>query len=216
MATLGDSDHYFSEPDDDTLCRLGGNGPINISQIMPIIKYVKDGESFIDVGCGSGTTLDILKILKKDVKYKGTDFINHRIEWLKRNYPGYEFEVEDARRLNEEDQSWDIVWSRHVVEHTNSFEGTIDEHLRVAKKKVICILFRALGNDDHEQIGNVTYGDRTYTDEFYNQYNREKIKAHLASKTDWKVNEFLENVSWDGTKTGRGEDTIIVLERING
>lgn len=216
MATLTDADHYFSEPNNDTLCRLGGNGPINVSQVMPIIKYIEDGTSFLDVGCGSGTTLDVLKMMKKDVKYKGTDFIEHRIKWLKETYPENEFEVGDARHINEEDASWDTVWSRHVVEHTGSFEDTIDEHCRVAKKQVICILFQNLRDDDHDNITNVKYGDRVYIDEFYNQYSRSKVKKHLESKRleGWEIIEFMENVSWDGAKDHRGDDTVIVLRKV--
>lgn len=213
-----DKDHYFSEPVNDTLCRLGGNGPINVSQLMPLIKYIKDGDSFLDVGCGSGTTLDALVTLKKMVKYKGTDFIEHRIAWLKDHYKDSilnpTFEVGDARHINEEDKSWDIVWSRHVIEHTNSFEETIDEHCRVAKKRVICILFRSLTDNESQEISNIKYGDRVYTDEFFNQYSRSKVKQHLEKKQDWQIVEFLEQVSWDGSRLGKGGDTIIVLDRI--
>jgi ubiquinone/menaquinone biosynthesis C-methylase UbiE len=209
-----DKDRYFSTPDNETWCRMGGNGPINVSQIMPLVKFTNDGDSFLDVGCGSGTTLDAIRAIKRDVKYKGLDFIHSRVDWLKKHYPGVDFDCQDARNMTEPDQSWDIVWSRHVVDHMESFEKAIDEQCRVSKKKVICILWYSLQDRDEHEIKPIVYEPITYSDEYLNQYSRSKIKDYLSAKSGWQVIEFLEEVSWQGDKKGKGGDTIIVLERI--
>ena len=210
-----DKDRWFATCDDFSLCRMGGNGPINVSQLMPIVQYVKDGDSFLDVGCGSGTTLDALNAVNKKVLYKGTDIIEHRIEWLKNTYDR-EFEVQDARHLQEDDKSWDIVWSRHVVDHLSSFEEAMDEHCRVAKKMVICILWMELMDIEEHHIKPIVDQGVEYKDEWTNQYSRDLVKGYLADKCEsgWKLREFLEKVTWDGSVDGKGRDTIIVLERI--
>ena len=227
MEPLTDQDRWFSTPENSTWCRLGGNGPMNVSQLMPIVKYVKDFDHFFDVGCGSGTTLDALKLAGKKVHYKGVDFIESRVKWLKEKYNPYTFgiggvkedtffEVEDARKLNEEDKSWDIVWSRHVVDHMESFENALDEQCRVAKRMVICVLWYSFTDADEHSIKPIFDNGKTYADEYLNQFSRKKVKVYLEDKckNGWQLLEFREHVSWEGDKEGKGDDTIIVLERI--
>lgn len=212
---MNDIDRWFSTCDDFSLCRVGGNGPINVSQLMPIIKYVNDGDSFLDIGCGSATTFDALKALKKEVTYKGTDIIEHRIKWCNETFGPY-FEVQDARNPAESDRSWDIVWSRHVIDHLGEFEAPMDEHCRVAKKMVICILWMQLSDLDDHLIKPIIDQGVTYPDEWTNQYSRKRVKDWLdkKSKEGWQIDEFVEQVTWDGSIGGKGRDTVIVLHRI--
>ena len=186
-----DKDHYFSEPVNDTWCRMGGNGPVNVTQIMPLIKYTQDGQSFLDVGCGSGTTLDAIHLIKRKFKYKGVDFIKSRVKWLKKTYPDNDFECQDAISLKEKDKSWDVVWSRHVVDHLDDFEQPLEEHCRVAKKRVICILWYALHDGEEHIIKNIDYSNevngKIYADEYLNMYSRKKVKAYLEKKCQEKA-----------------------------
>jgi ubiquinone/menaquinone biosynthesis C-methylase UbiE len=216
MEDVKQEDRWFSTPVIDTWCRMGGNGTINVSQLMPLIKFTRDGESFLDVGCGSGTTIDAIDAIKRDVVYKGVDFIERNVNWLKEKYPHREFAVEDARHLTEPDQSWDVVWSRHVVDHLDDFEQPLEEHCRVAKKRVICVLWYALHDGDEHIIKPIFDNGRTYADEYLNQFSRKKVKAFLdkKSKEGWQLLEFLEEVSWQGDKKGKGGDIIIVLGRV--
>jgi ubiquinone/menaquinone biosynthesis C-methylase UbiE len=210
---MADKNHYFSQPDNDTWCRMGGNGPVNVTQIMPLIKYTQDGQSFLDVGCGSGTTLDAINLIKRQVKYRGVDFIKSRVKWLKKTYPDNDFEYQDAINLKEKDNSWDVVWSRHVVDHLYEFERPILEQCRVAKKTVICILWYSMVDGPEHIISHVTY-EKVYADEYLNQYSRPKIQAFLASIPGWELIEFREKVSWQGDKAGKGDDIIIVLNKL--
>lgn len=213
-------EHWFSTCDDFSLCRVGGNGPINVSQVMPLLKFVNDGESFLDVGCGSGTTFDAIRAIKKDVIYKGLDFIDHRVEWLKKTFPGVDFEVGDARHLSEADKSWDVVWSRHVVDHLGGFEEPMDEHCRVAKKTVICVLWVPLNNGEEHLIKPIIDGPegnrKTYTDEWTNQYSRKLVQAWIEKKKTegWSLEAFEEDVVWIGSRLDKGHDTVIVLKRL--
>lgn len=216
MADIKSVDRWFNTPVKDTWCRMGGNGPINVSQLMPLIKFTKDGESFLDVGCGSGTTIDAIDAIKRDVKYKGVDFIDSTVEWLSKTYPNREFSIQDARYLREEDKSWDTVWSRHVIDHLDDFEQPMDEHCRVARKRVICVLWYSMHDGDEHIIKPIFDNGKTYEDEYLNMYSRKKVKAYLENKgkEGWQLSEFLEGVTQQGDKDGKGRDSIIVLERI--
>jgi len=222
MENIEPKDRWFTTMEDAKCCRMGENGPITVTQLMPLVKFTKDYESFLDVGCGSGTTIDALNAIKRIIKYKGIDIILHRVDWLKEHYPPYkfypslfEFEVQHACELKEKDKSWDTVWSRHLIDHVDSFEKAMDEHCRVAKKRVICILWYALTDAEEHKISHVTYDGVVYKDEYLNQYSKKKIQEYFDSKSkEWKVSEYLKEVSWRGDRAGKGQDTIIVLERI--
>src|SRR4030067_881346 len=212
MEIIKSEDRWFATLVNDVWCRMGGNGPINVSQLMPLVKWTYDEESFLDVGCGSATTLDAIKAIKRNVKYKGVDFIDSRIEWLKQNYPGYDFENQDARHLKEEDVSWDTVWSRHVIDHLDGFEQPMNEHCRVARKRVVCILWYAMNEKEEHDIKPIFDNGKTYPHEYLNQYSRKKIELYLEGKKTegWKLKEYHREVSWQGGKQGKGGDTILV------
>lgn len=213
---IDSKDRWFATVENSTLCRGEGNGPHAVTQIMPLVKYIEDGMSFLDVGCGGGTTIDAIAQLKKWVDYKGVDFIDHRIAWLKEKYIGYKFEVQDARHLQEEDKSWDIVWSRHLVDHLGNFEEAMDEQCRVAKKKVICILWVPLNLTEEHNIKPIKDGEKVYEDEWTNSFSKEKVMQYLKKKEQerWQLVTFEENVTYNGSMDSRGRDTVIVLQRV--
>lgn len=203
------SELWFDTVFPGTLCRGGGNGPDHPSQLYAIRKYVKSGESLLDVGCGNATTAEAIKNAKLEINYKGIDEIPKHIEWCKKAFPEFNFEVEDAEALSEKDQSWDVVYSRHVVDHMPSFEKALDEHCRVAKRLVIIILW--LGFTEKEDIiKNIVDGPldnrRTYKYEYFNRYSREKVMEAL-NKEGWRLVELTEHFK-------PKDDTIIVLERV--
>src|SRR3990167_9752431 len=140
MAIVDPTTLWFNTPDTWTLCRAGGNGSEHPSQLYAIKKYVESGMSFLDYGAGSATTLEALLNYAKDksdfyVNYLGVDIIPKNVEWCKENFKDFNFEVNPTlHKIDQPDQSWDVVYSRHVVDHMDSFEKALDEHKRVAKK----------------------------------------------------------------------------------
>ena len=152
---------------------------------------VQPGESLLDIGCGSATSWDAIRAYfpDKNIKYKGVDFIDHRIEFCKEPFPGAEFEVQNAMKLSEKDNSWDTVWSRHVVDHLQSFEEPMEEYLRVAKKRVICILFNSWTGGPEHEINQI----KDYQ-EWLNIYSKEKVVKWLESKKPEWNHKIIENV----------------------
>lgn len=194
------------------ICRGGGNGPYHPSQFAGL-RLVDKGESLLDVGCGSATTAECIieKFPDKNIKYKGVDFIPHRIDWCRKLYPKLNFEIQDAMKLKEADNSWDIVYSRHVVDHLKSFEEAIDEQIRVARKKVICILWYSFCRSDGHTIKNIEKNGIVYKDEYLNSYNLHKIYYYLLDNhPDWGFNIYFRI----GNKNQRA-DNIIYLYKID-
>jgi ubiquinone/menaquinone biosynthesis C-methylase UbiE len=203
---------WFNTPDTATLCRGGGNGPNHPSQLYAIKKYVKPNMSFLDYGCGSATTWEAIKsnLDWRPYWYKGSDIIPKNIKWSKEQYPEVEWGVNHSiHKIGEPDESWDVVYSRHVVDHMNSFEKGMDEHCRVAKDLVVVVLWRPLGTGDEHEIKNITDQGKVYKDEYTNDYSRKKVLEYLKNKRGWKVAEVAEGVG----KEVKGFDTVIVLKK---
>ena len=201
------NDLWFSTVNPGMLCRAGGNGPFNPSQLVSL-GFVYPGESMLDVGCGSATTAQLKDmILGKSVKYKGVDFIDKNIAWCKENFPKNEFEVQNAMELNEADESWDVVYSRHVVDHLSGFGEAMNEQVRVAKKRVICILFIPLLDGGDSVIQNIKMDGKVYKQEYYNRYGRDEVITYLEELGyPYRI---IEKVGLPSRQT----DTIIVIEK---
>lgn len=204
---------WFELPDTHTLCRAGGNGPQHPSQLYAIKKYVKDNWSLLDYGSGSGTTYEAWlkdRLEYPPFEYRGVDIIPKNVEWCKKQWPLADFQINPSlHKIDQPDQSWDVVYSRHVVDHMESFEKAMDEHKRVAKKLVIAILWTGFVDSDEHEIKNIVDQrglptEKLYPNEYTNNYSRKKVLEYLHNDPEWDLLEFNENV---------GGNQVIVLRR---
>ena len=202
---------WFHTVDSHTLCRAGGNGPDHPSQLYTIKKYVKPGMSFLDYGMGSATTLEALLKEKIDVKYKGLDIIPKNVAWCKENWPQGEFAVNPTiHKIDEPDKSWDVVYSRHVVDHMQDFEGSMNEHCRVSKNLVLVVFWVPMSEKDEHEIKHIVDQGKIYEDEYTNSYSRKKVMEWIESKKpEWELLELTEEV---GVEV-KGHDWVLCLRR---
>lgn len=214
MQQINPEELWFNTPDSASLCRGGGNGPNHPTQLYAIKKYVKPGMTFLDYGCGSATTWEAM--VNADIfppRYLGLDIIPKNVEWCKENFPAGNWGINlSIHKIDQPDQSWDVVYSRHVVDHMESFEKAMDEHKRVAKKLVIVILWVPFSNNDEHEIKNIDYrpsGGELYPNEYTNQYSRKKVVKYLTGDPEWNLLELREEVGVEVS----GHDTVIVLKR---
>src|SRR3990167_3264258 len=209
---------WFHKPDVHTLCRAGGNGPAHPSQLYGIRKYCKTFQTFLDYGCGSATTYEALnqKIDGKNfilygLQYKGVDIIPKNIEWCRQNFPEGDFEVNPSlHKIDQPDKSWDVVYSRHVVDHMESFEKAMDEMKRVSKNLIITVFWVPMSNSDEHEIKNIidhrgTPEEKLYPNEYTNSYSRKKVMEYLNNDPKWELLELAEEIG--------KHDWIIVLKR---
>lgn len=215
MATIDPQSLWFHTPDTFSLCRGGSNGPDHPSQLYAIKKYLKPVPmSFLDYGCGSGTTPEaiIKEYGKMPFFYLGVDIIPKNVDWCVEKFPSCMFSVNKSlHKINQLDQSFDVVHSRHVVDHMESFEEAMDEHCRVARKLVIVTLWVPMSDTDEHDVKNIVDQGKVYENEYTNSYSRKKVMEYLDKKQrqGWKLLELTENV---GSDVG-GFDWVIVLER---
>ena len=70
-------------------------------------KFIKSGDAVLDLGCGAGrTTLHIHTITDKVI---GTDISDVMIQTAKGKYPGIEFRVMDASKIDYPDNHFDVI-----------------------------------------------------------------------------------------------------------
>jgi len=112
-------------------------------------------KSVLDVGCGMGLDYEMYKSNNSNIKYCGVDACNGFIKENKKNHPEADFRVARAQELPFEDESFDLVTCRGVLEHLDSPEEAIGEIARVSKGDVVLIWFLIPGKKEkitlHEQ-----------------------------------------------------------------
>jgi ubiquinone/menaquinone biosynthesis C-methylase UbiE len=106
-----------------------------------LLHFVKRCESFLDVGCAMGDTLEVSEKLGLQLNYCGTDYADKFIKANKKRRPEVTWRVRDARDLGGYDESWDTVCLYDVLDGLNGWEQALDEAYRVCKKRVIVLMW---------------------------------------------------------------------------
>lgn len=98
-----------------------------------IASYVDKDESILDVGCGAGVLLDILRPHCREAA--GLDISPVAIDLLRSK--GIAGKVGELPEICFPDKSFDVVVATEIVEHLNDPITLLKEAVRVARKKVI-------------------------------------------------------------------------------
>lgn len=104
-------------------------------------KYAKPGMKILDVGCGNGRLLKLLK--QKEIKYFGIDNSRELIKKAREKYGKNKFKVADALKIPYDNNSFDLAYSIAVLHIIPSQELRIkflQEIKRTLKKNSKLIL----------------------------------------------------------------------------
>ncbi|MBT4723123.1 class I SAM-dependent methyltransferase [Candidatus Falkowbacteria bacterium] len=78
-------------------------------------NYIKEGDKLLDLGCGNGRLVDLVKDLKVD--YLGVDNSQGLIDCAAKSFPDKNFQVQDALNLDLAENSFDAVLCVSVLNH---------------------------------------------------------------------------------------------------
>ena len=108
------------------------------------------GDSVLDLGCASGISLSLIKTFNPLIEATGLEGNDSgKSMWDLRNLNVISG---DIYNLPFDDNSFDTVYSSHVIEHLEDPTRAIEESIRVAKKRIIHIV--PDGNVDDKNHGS--------------------------------------------------------------
>ena len=142
--------------------------------------YNKKFESIVDLGCATCTMYDGFKKEGFDIEYTGVDSCEHFIELSRAK--GVNCVCSDVRKTPFLDSSFDMVYSRHIIEHQPEFKNYMDETIRLSKKEVLHIFFKNPGETE-----TISYSSDDNL--FHNTYKKEDIEDYLRNHK--KIKEFF-------------------------
>ena len=151
--------------------------------LLDLLKSLKV-ESILDSGCGTGPIYEMIKYDPRwDFIYKGTDYSFSMIDVCREMFPDGEFEVQDARKLLEPDNSFDCVLLLHCLDHVDDYRAVIRESARVAKKYVCVVLWRAFvaegtNLNDKNMMGKKPH-EQPWEDTHLQEYSREVLEEEF-------------------------------------
>jgi SAM-dependent methyltransferase len=124
------------------LMRTQGAGPEHPSRQL-VTTFIQDGESVLDVGCGTGVDYEVLTKVRPTIRYVGLDSSSASIEVARKLYPTGHFLTGSALDLRAqfETRSFDIVLLRHVLEHLSDFALAMEHALTLARRLAIFVFF---------------------------------------------------------------------------
>ena len=145
--------------------------------------YFNSNGSFLDVGCGAAPEYEGLKSVLPNVSYTGVDITPELVEFNQsREINCF---LGSANSLPFEENSFDMLHCRHVVEHMQDINLPLSEFIRVASDKVFLVFF--IGPSffiTKKKLDN----EGTDGEVFHNSYSRRNIKKFL--KQHKKVSKF--------------------------
>lgn len=176
--------------------------------LLDLLKQ-KGVESILDVGCGTGPIYKLIQdtydsdkkepAYKWNFEYKGTDYSRGMIDVCKKEFPGGDWEVQDARKLKEKDESWDCVLLMHCLDHLDDYESAIKEAARVAKDYVLIVLWRGIN----------------YSPGAQNNLNDRNMYGKEEGEEPWK-DTHLQDFAWEPLQKAFTEAGLTVVEKVDG
>ncbi len=95
-------------------------------------QYIKDGDKILDLGCGNGRLIELIK--DKKVSYTGLDISKELINLAKKKYPDHHFRIGNLYNLPFANNSFGKVFAIASIHHIPSKklrEETADEIRRI-------------------------------------------------------------------------------------
>lgn len=130
-------------------------------------------QNVLEVGPGIFTDYEMFFSKNNHINYSAIDITKKIVE--KGKNLGINCEQSSVEEIIHNDNSYDLVYCRHVMEHLDYYRTALEEMLRVSNKYV-CVIFWLLS--DSEDI--IDYNDTLKL--YHNKYSKNKIEEFLKEK----------------------------------
>lgn len=123
--------------------------PSNHPQRLWLANFVKAGQRVLEVGYGTGQ--DYANLRDRGVVYRGYDMTGSFRDVCRTRWPDGDFRLADVAALPEADDSWDVVFCRHLLEHLQDWKAALAEMARVACGCLVIVSWRPLTDRESYQ-----------------------------------------------------------------
>ena len=155
---------------------MGGPFSKNREEVREL--FSEKAKTILDVACGAGPEYFGLQESRPDLKYTGLDITPRLVSYCQSK--GINAVLGTANDMVFGDSSFDIVHSRHSLEHMKDFRDALSEFVRVARKNIF-VSFFIKPLEGSKKISDVRPDQDL---EFYNnQYDKLEIEDFLKSMT---------------------------------
>jgi ubiquinone/menaquinone biosynthesis C-methylase UbiE len=175
----------YKEPNDNRNFIEGG--------IDSIKDRIKEGDRVLDVGCGHGLALELFKEL--DAIPTGITLSEE--DKLIAEAKGFDIQIMDMSFMNFPDEHFDILWSRHSIEHSIFPYYTLSEFYRVLKHG---------GTAYFEMPGDMTDAQHEQNQNHYSVFHGQ-MWFELLRRVGFKnMQTYIINFDYSDYEDQKGED----------
>ena len=154
--------------------------------------YLKKNSKILDVGCGNGEFLDILKKKFNYEKIFGSGFSSDQKNYLKKLLGNSYFHKMDLNQINKTKIKFDVITFWGVVEHLKNPLETIQMSKKILEKDgMILILVPNLRSRAFKLLGVNT---PTLNPREHLHFFTSKSMNYLAKKTNFRIVEFHQEL----------------------
>ncbi len=152
----------------------------------------KNYSTFLDVPCGLCIDYEGLKTEFPNMKYQGLDITEKLVAVAQgKNIPVKRGSIE---QMPFNDSSFDICYSRHILEHLDNYQKAIGELVRVGSKEVLIVFF--IKPDDQADAIDLSSANGALL--FHNRYNKPDLEKYVLSlskvkEIKWEEVNSIEN-----------------------
>ncbi len=163
-----------------------------------LFSFIDQNEIKTVLEAGPGIFIDYELFFKnrKDISYECTDITRQIVELGTQK--GIPSKLSDIENLDYPDESFDLVYCRHVFEHLPGFKKALSEMIRTSRKSVV-VIFWMLNEESEEDI--ISFEPSLNL--FHNKYVPDNIK------------KYLDGFDVEHTFTEAGSDKVLVINKKN-
>ena len=160
-----------------------------------LLPYLQEGESVLDIGCGSGYFFHSLQKLPVKVNYFGIDASKTFIDIGKKYLPAYGLPPENLMQMRIEDLDGEVdhVVCVNVLSNIDNYHKPLERFLNCARKTVI------LRESFDEEVYFYKYLEDKYLDKklnvYINTYPQKELISFIESygyKTQCFIDEYTQ------------------------
>jgi ubiquinone/menaquinone biosynthesis C-methylase UbiE len=160
---------------------------INAKTRVVVRNYIqkKNYTTILDAGCGKGQEWQGFLQDKIPIYYQGVEVIPELVAaGQKQKINIVEGSIE---QIPFEDQSFDLAYTRHVLEHLPTYQKALNELIRVARYEALIVFFIKPHQKNEDIINSVKINGISL---YHNHYSKRKLQNFILS------NSRVDHVVW--------------------